>query len=480
MSDISTKKIASSGLWLTASFGFAKISQLVAQIFLARLLSPEDFGIWGMVLIVTTLSALFKDAAIATVLVQRGLDNKKLVNAVYSLGVNISVVMFIVQALAGFPLAKFFDEPLVFPLTLAVASIFLIGAGAGSHGAVLQRQMKFRELAITDSFAGFARFISAVICAYAGGGVWSFAVAEIAMSIVDALLKRYFSRYRFQYHLKPDSEAIREVRAYISSLVGINLAVYVNTNADNLIIGRLIGAKSLGYYNLAYQLAMLPTFALSQINRINLSVLSQRDNKGRKTYLCQMLEIYALLYAAVYGVGFIVAPSIIPLVYGEQWTPAVKIFQIVLIFAYARGFMSILGTALNAIDKPNINAAINWILVPLSIPAFFVGANFGGVTGVAIAVAILMGVGASVWFWFAVSRAAKWNIMELLTPVILPTFTIIVGLIIVINTPVSPSLQIFVQPLLLIGIYAIGLSILSAGRIPRLLLNLVKRSLNRA
>ena len=480
MTHISTKKIASSSLWLTASFGFAKISQLLAQIFLARLLSPDDFGVWGMVLIVTTLSALFKDAAIASVLIQRGLDNKKLVNAVYSLGVNISIVMFIIQALAGFPLAKFFGEPLVFPLTLVVSLVFLIGAGAGSHGAVLQRQMKFRELAITDSLSGFARFGGAVICASMGGGVWAFAVAEIAMSLVDALCKRYFSQYNFEYNFKPDSEAIREVRAYISSLIGINLAVYANTNSDNLIIGRLIGAKSLGYYNMAYQLAMLPTFALSQINRVNFSVLSQRDNEGRKTYLCRMLEIYAVLYAAIYGIGFIIAPWIIPLVYGEQWKPAVNIFQIVMIFAYARGFMSILGTALNAIDKPNINAAINWVLVPLSIPAFFLGAYWGGVTGVAIAVALVMGVGASIWFWFAMSRAAKWNIAELFKPIILPTLTIIVALIAVINLPFSASLKIYIQPVLLIVIYMIGLSIFSAGRIPRLLINLVKRSLNMA
>ena len=478
MTHITTKKIASSGLWLTASFGFAKVSQLVAQIFLARLLSPEDFGVWGMVSIVTTLSALFKDAAIAMVLVQRGLDDKKLVNAVYSLGVNISVVMFIVQALAGFPLAKFFDRPLVFPLTLTVACIFLIGAGAGSHGAVLQRQMKFRELAITDSCAGFARFAGAVLCAFFGGGVWCFAVAEVTMSIVDALLKRYFSGYRFQYHFKPDKQAIREVRAYISSLIGINLAVYVNTNADNLIIGRLIGATSLGYYNLAYQLAMLPTFALSQINRINLSVMSQQDDDGRKIYLCQMLEMYAVLYAAVYGVGFVVAPWIIPLVYGEQWRAAVSIFQIVMIFAYARGFMSILGTALNAIDKPNINAAINWILVPLSIPAFFVGANLGGVRGVACAVALVMGIGASIWFWLAVSHAAKWNIMDLLKPVILPTLTITIALLTVINLPLSASLD-FLQALLLIAIYVVGLSIFSMGRIPRLFVNLVKRFLSK-
>ncbi|AFY57174.1 membrane protein involved in the export of O-antigen and teichoic acid [Rivularia sp. PCC 7116] len=478
MTQISTKKIAASGLWLTASFGFTKVSQLISQIFLARLLSPSDFGVWGMVLIVTTLASLFKDAAIATVLVQRGLEDQKLVNAVYSLGVNISIGMFVIQALAGYPLAVFFKEPLVFPLTLAVACIFIVSAGAGSHGAVLQREMKFRELAIADSCAGFARFAGAVVCAFLGGGIWSFAVAEIAMSAVDALLKRKFSRYRFQYYFKPDSQAIREVRTYISSLVGINLAVYVNTNADNLIIGRLIGAKSLGYYNLAYQLAMLPTFALSQINRMNLSVMSQRDNQARKIYLCQMLEIYAVFYAGIYGVGFVIAPWIIPLVYGEQWTSAVSIFEIVLIFAYARGFMSILGTALNAIDKPWINAAINWILVPLSIPAFFVGASLAGVAGVAIAVAIVMGIAASIWFWLAVSHAAKWNIIDLLKPVMLPTFTITVALITVIYLPLSTFLHNIFQPLLLIAIYIAGLSIFSWGRIPRLLIHVVRISLN--
>jgi O-antigen/teichoic acid export membrane protein len=147
-----------------------------------------------------------------------------------------------------------------------------------------------------------------------------------------------------------------------------------------------------------------------------------------------------------------------------------------MIFAYARGFMSILGTALNAINKPNINAAINWVLVPLSIPAFFVGAKFGGVKGVALAVALVMGVAASIWFWLAMSRAAKWNILELLKPVMLPTFTIAITLFTVINLPLSRSLQTVLHPLLLIVIYAIGLSIFSAGRIPRLLINLLKRS----
>lgn len=471
MQHIGVKKIAASSLWLTASFAIAKILQLIAQIFLARLLTPKDFGLWGIVLIVTTLSALFKDAAIATVLVQRGLDDKKLVDAVYSLGVNLSIVMFIIQVLSGFPLAHFFGEPLVLPLTATAALVFLISAGAGSHGAVLQRQMKFRELAIADAGAGLARFAGAVICASFGAGVWSFAVAEIAMAIVDALLKRYFSKYQFAYQLIPDAEAVREVRGYISSIISINLAVYANTNGDNIIIGRLLGAQSLGYYNLGYQLAMLPNFALSQINRINFSVLSVRDTLGQKAYLCQLLELYALFYAPLNGIAFVIAPWIIPFLYGTQWTPVVKLFQIVLIFAYARGFMSILGTALIAVNKPGINATINWALIPLSLPAYFFGAKLGGSLGVAIAVALVMGVAASIWFWLATCRATGWSIAALIKPILLPTISIVITVAVVLVNPIP----VYLQPIIIICAYVIALSILSAGRIPQMLINRFKR-----
>ncbi|NEQ84479.1 MAG: oligosaccharide flippase family protein, partial [Moorea sp. SIO2I5] len=404
MTRINAAKIAKSSLWLTSSFAVARCSQLIAQIFLARILSPQDFGIWGMVLIVTKLSALFRESAIASVLVQRGLDDKKLVDAVYSLSINVAVGMFILQCLAGYPLSLFFGIPMLWPLTACTALVFIVCPGAGSHSAVLQRQMKFKEIAISDAAAGVARISGGLACAFLGSGVWSFTIAEIAGTVVNSILKLRMSDYHFKYHLIPDRSAVRAVQGYISSLIGINIAVFINTNGDNFIIGKLLGAQALGYYNLAYQLTMLPTFALSQINRVNFSVLSQKDNAAQKAYLCQMLELYAIFGAPIYGVALVVAPWVIPFIYGQQWTPAVLIFQIVIVFAYARGFMSILGTALNALDKPNVNAAINWALIPLSIPAFYFGAQLGGTQGVAIAAALLLGIGATVWFWIAMCR----------------------------------------------------------------------------
>ena len=219
---------------------------------------------------------------------------------------------------------------------------------------------------------------------------------------------------------------------------------------------------------------MLPTFALSRINQINFSVLSQRDKEGKKAYLCKLLEIYALIYALVYGLGFTVSPWLIPYVYGEEWQPAVILFQIVLLFAYARGFMAILGTTLNALNKPGVNALINWLLVPISIPAFLIGAKFAEVRGVAIAAALVMGIGATIWFWLATARASGWSIVTLVKPVIVPTVTMILTLAIVAIIPLSASFQIFLKPILLVIFYGLGLWILSRGRLPFTMVEMVK------
>ena len=477
MSQISTAKIARSSLWVSASYVFTRLSKFITQLFLARLLLPNDFGLWGMVLLVTALAMLFEDSTIAGVLVHRGLENKKLVDAVYSLGINVSVGLCLVQAIAAFPVASFFDAPVVGPLLLCTSIVYLIRAGAGAHGAVLQRKMKFSELAICDTAASFAYLGSTVACAALGGGVWSFAAGEIAMAVVSSALRHWYSQYPFTYYVIPDAAAIQETKGYISSLIGINLAVYANTSGDNFIVGKLSGAEALGYYNLAYQLAMLPGFVLSRINSVSFSVLSQQDNESQKRYVCQTLELYALIAAPIYGVGFIIAPWLIPLAYGSKWTEVVPLFQIVLIFAYARIFMAVLGTALNALNRPNVNAKINWVLVPIALPAFWAGAWLNGVTGVATSVVLVMGIGATIWFWQATCQVAQWPLKDLLKPVLLPTATSLLSTGAVILTPMPDQLQNFLQPIGMVLIYVVILSVASSGRIPSRMLALFKRSL---
>jgi lipopolysaccharide exporter len=466
---------AKGGLWQASGFALERISQFIAQIFLARLLLPEDFGVWGMVLILTRLSNQFKDSATASVLIYSGLKDKKLVDAVYSLTLNISIGMFILQSLLGYPLSRLFEVAKVWPLAACTATVFLIGAGAGVHSAVLQRRMQFKEIAIAEGLAGIARFGTAIMGALLGWGVWAFAFGEIAMALVDAIAKRYLSRYPFKYSLLPDAQALRQVGGYISKIVGGNLAVYVNTNSDNFLIGKFLGTSALGFYSIAYQLAMLPTFALSKINRVTFSVLSQRDNTGKRNFLVHSLELYGLSNAPIYGAGLLLAPWLIPTLYGEAWRPAVVLFQIILGFAYTRGFMAILGISLNAFNKPGVNAMLNWLLVVASMPAFVVGAKMNGSVGVAIAALLILGIGATIGFWIITCRVAGWNLSTLAMPILFPTLSLLSSLGIVYALPLAESTQPFLPTLLFLVIYVSIISLFSAGRALRQLLSLTLR-----
>jgi lipopolysaccharide exporter len=486
-------KIARSSLWISASFAIARAAFLISQIVLARKLTKAEVGAWSVVYAVIVLANLFRESAIAQVLIQRGIEDKKLVNAVYSLGINVSICVFVLQVVIGCLLSLFItkDVPIVsgqifgfpihlsilIPLTALTSFVFLIGAGAGTHGAVMSRQMKFRELAICEMSAGLTRLGGALVALHLGAGIWSYAIGELANAFVESSLKRTLSGAHFRYHLRPDPAILSEVKGYIRGMIGVSLAVYTNTTSDNLIIGKLLGVKVLAYYSQVYQLAMFPVFIVSTINRVNLAVLSQQTGDRQRNYVCRCLELYALVAALLFGLAFVVAPWLIPLLYGPEWVVAVPIFQIVLVFAYARGFMHILGTALNALGYPGRNAFINWMLVPLSVPAYYIGAKLGGSIGVAIAVALVMGVAATAWFWLSVCRVAGWKLATLIQPILLPTSISAASLLLLQVIPLP--LPALLQPLLLISLYGISLSLLSKGEIPRSLLKLVRRTIER-
>ncbi|MEN8446014.1 MAG: hypothetical protein ABG776_13485, partial [Cyanobacteria bacterium J06555_13] len=170
----------------------------------------------------------------------------------------------------------------------------------------------------------------------------------------------------------------------------------------------------------------------------------------------------------------------------------VPLFQILLIFAYSRGFMSILGTSLNALNKPHLNAAINWVLVPISIPVFLLGAWGGGVQGVAIGVTTVMGVGAAVWFWLATSKVLGYSWSSLVRPAVLPSGAACLSIAVALAAPSMlhtvagpidwepwPVLLNALQPLVLLIVYGLAISVGSSGRIPYMLLELVETIVRR-
>jgi len=386
-------------VWMVAGFAAGKGLQFALQIVLARLLAPADFGLWAMVLLVTSFTALFKEQVTAQVLVQRGFDDRRLVEGVHGLALAASGVLALAQVALALPVAHFFERPELMAPIAACGAIFLAQAGAGCHDAWLQRHLRFRALALAEVAGALARTLAACLAALAGAGLWAFVVGEVALCAVDAACKRRTSGLVLPWSLRFDRRALAETGRFVGGLTGANLAVQLNTGADNLVVGRLLGAEALGHYSVAYSLAMLPVLALHQINRVQFATLARLPPAERPATLTRALGHYAVIAAPLHILAAFAAPTLVALVYGDAWLPAVPLVQILLALSFARGFMAILGTALNAMHRTLDNAIFNWALVPFALPAYLIGAHLGGVTGVAWAAAIAMALAAVAFAW---------------------------------------------------------------------------------
>ncbi|MEM1368313.1 MAG: oligosaccharide flippase family protein [Cyanobacteria bacterium P01_H01_bin.15] len=477
MTEINTRKVTGGILWTTLSYLNNRLLKVLAQAVLARMLTPELFGIWAMVQVQLVFYEIFRESSIAQVLVQRDYRDRTLSNAVYSFAIDFAIGLFIVQIILGYFISEFFGSPIVWPLTAAAAVTLLISAGSTCHRSVLVHQLRFRELMLIDSTANVGGLFATLGWAASGAGVWSFIAGYLTTAFIRSFLLRRRSGFRFSFYWWPNWPVLKEVKGFIGGVMAVQLATYTNNNADTLLIGKLLGAASLGQYNIAYQLAMLPLFVLTRCQVVNFSVLSQQNRKQQISFFYQALSLNALMGAFVYGSAFISAGWLIPLIYGEQWTDAVGLFQILCIYAYARLFFKTFGTLLNATNKAGYNGLINWLLIPLSIPAYWYGAQWGGTTGVAISVSAVLGVAGTLGFLLVSTCVAQLSLGNVVKMIGLPTVSMLLALYVVAHQPFV--LHKLFEPFCLTIIYLLIASILSRGEVPQTLVKLGKKSFSR-
>jgi O-antigen/teichoic acid export membrane protein len=426
------------------------------------------------VLVISSFAALFRDYCVGQVLVQRGIEDKKLTNAVFSLGVDVSVILFLAQSTLALPLSRFFHEPLVFPLVLAISINFLIGAGAGSHTAILQHRLKFRELAFCDSLSAFARSATTVICACFGLGIWSFAAGEIMMISTDSFLKRKYSGYPFRYHLKIDPKIIAEVKSFILNILSSRIAAQINSTSDNLVVGRFVGATQLGYYGLAYQISVIPGQALVQISRVLFPSLAQANQSRRGELLGQVLYVYAVLASLVYGSIFLLAPILISLVYGDKWLPCVPVLQLLVFSVFGGTSMNFLGSALLSTGNAALPAKVDWITSVVSITGYMIGATVGGIYGVAVASLTIMGIAAPSMYWFAAHRFSDLDVSTSFNYIKAPVITLLVSLIsIKLAEFYISGIPLIIQTAIFVLLYLVILTFLSEKSIKQRIYSII-------
>jgi O-antigen/teichoic acid export membrane protein len=373
------------------------VSQIVLQctrigvaILLARLLTPRDYGLAGMVLVFSALAVTLSDLALGAALVRRPTITENDRSTAFWLTIIVGIALTAIGLVSSGPIADFFGEPDVQPLLAAASLGFVVTALGATQAALLTRDMDFRGLEIRMMGGVAVSAVVAVTVALRGGGAWAIIAQELTLVATSTALLWFVSAWRPQRVFSRQSA--RELSRFGGKVFGINLLNYANRNADNLLIGRFLGANALGAYALAYNIMLLPlTRIVSPIRGVLFPALARiQDDRPRvaRSWLRANRLVAAVTMPAMLFL-MVLAPDVLPVVVGPRWDDAIPVVQILAWVGLVHSLQQLNGSVLQAIDRAGTQLWFTVAAFAAAMVAFFAGLQ-GGIVGVALALAIAM------------------------------------------------------------------------------------------
>jgi polysaccharide transporter, PST family len=314
------------GLVTLAAQAIKVAVQFLTVVILARMLEPEDFGIFAIISVFLAIMELLKDMGLSTVTVQRPDITDRQVSTLFWLNTALGLAVAVVLALLAFPLAWFYDEPKLLAVTPVVAVAFLFTGLAAQHCALLRRQMQFTLSAMTSVGAEVLAMLAAIVAALFGLGIWALAVQRIVWAVVICVWSWIACGWRPGFP-GPLSE-VRGMIVYGGNASAAMIIANIVSNLDKALIGWYWGTVWLGMFERAQKLTLIPiqnlNWPLATVAVPALSRLADQPARYRKAYIAAA-ERLTMLVAPISAVFIACPEQVVSVVFGPQWTDAADI-----------------------------------------------------------------------------------------------------------------------------------------------------------
>ncbi|MCR2764202.1 lipopolysaccharide biosynthesis protein [Microbacterium sp. zg.B48] len=377
--------------WSGVSTIVLRLGGLVVGIILARLLSPEEFGVYAVALTVQAILITVADLGLSADLIRTD-DPERIAPTVATLGLTSGAVMTAITLASSGVIAELLGSPAAAP-TIAVLSITLVLAGATVVPyAMLQRRFQQREL----FYVGVADFVVSTTVTLAlvaiGLGPLGLAIGRVAAQCVSTLMQFLLARVVPRFGV--NRSVVGPVLAFGLPIAAANLLSWALLNVDNIVLARVAGVTALGYYVLAFNISSWPMSALSQVVRsISLPYFS-RTGSGSEG----LSSVVAVAWAGALPAGAVLAALSAPLievVYGPKWLPAAPVLAALGLYGSLRVVFDIFAGFLYArgLSRPVLWVQIVWLVV-LVVGMIFATRAFGiigaGWVHVVVAVVVIL------------------------------------------------------------------------------------------
>lgn len=400
---------------------------LGAAVVLARMLSPDAFGVFAMVVPLGVLANQLAGQAVQTALLQRQDLGTEETNQFFWFAVRTNLVIATAMVAVGFLLAAFYREPRVPAVVIVWAAMTWLLTITTFQEALLKRALRFPVVMLTQLLALAVAVGCAILAAAVGAGYWALPVQLIVMEGVRAVGVAHASRWVPKLSKTPTAQ-VAFLRDAWRDLVGYRLAAWVGEQPELLAVGRIGGATPLGLYDTARRWAWYP-FEEPYTILTDVAVAGARvagDAEAVKRFLAH--SILATLTASLPVIAFagVSAPDLVPVLLGKQWLSAVPLLRALCVMAFAGALARVAFWLPLSCGTPGV--LLRWsalVHAPVTCAAVLVGMRWGP-GGVAWAVAISSSA-MVIPCWLAMTRGGPLTLRGLVGAAWRPAFASLAG-----------------------------------------------------
>lgn len=320
-------KTAKGLFWGGMSYGAMQVVGLLVGIILMKLLSPDDYGMVGLLAIFSGIAATLQESGFTMALVNRPRFDHRDYNAVFWFSLSVSWLMYIILFFSAPLIADFYGKPELVPIARVLFLTFAIVSTATAHNALLVKQLKVKERAITDIISITLAGIIAILLALNGFGYWTLVIQQLIYTSVWTILRWFYSGWHptFSWDMRP----LKEMFGFSFKILFSSLVTQIHTNIFSVLLGRFNTVTNVGYFSQGTKWANMGAMLINgMVSGVAQPVFVEvQANKERIVQVFRKLLrfIAFITFPLLFGFAF-VGQEFICLI-NENWLPSVPILQ---------------------------------------------------------------------------------------------------------------------------------------------------------
>ena len=376
--------LAQSVAWTSSVKWVVQLFTWISTLFVARLLTPEDYGLVAMAAIYIGMVALLTEFGLGSaVVVLQDLSDYD-VAQINGVAVTFGVLAFIVSCLLALPIGNFFKAPEL-PLVVVVMSTGFLFTGFRTVPAgLLMKDLQFKRLALLEAAQATVLSVSVLIFALSGLKYWTLVLSRLLGEVISTVLIFSVRPHRLAV---PRRTLVSKALTFSWHIVVSRLCWFTYSNADFLVTGRILGQSDLGSYNLGWTLANIPNEKVTAlVSRVTPAFFSsvQKENAALRRYLLLITEGLAVcIFPMTVGIA-LTADDFVHVTLGEKWAAVVEPLRLLALYASFRSIATLLPQVLSVTNETRF-AMWNAIIAAVVLPVSFYWASGYGTAGIAAA-----------------------------------------------------------------------------------------------